>query len=263
MKKLVIDSFIRKSIFWQILSICFLLIVSDNSWSDSQKLKAAIFDIAPWGYRNNRNQVVGIERDIIHAISKDIGEDIEVVLVPYKRMIKKLEYGDVDFSIFFRSKKSEKAGEPLVKWGALDIIVIGLSGQKIETYNDLKKQRIAVRLGGYFEKRFDNDKELRKVYYTNYEEGVKKLKDRKVSAIVGTAATLHYEFNKQGVTISDLGKPYYLNKREDWLHFSRKSKQTNKKKIIIKSVEKLIADGTFDKLFSKYLPQKWIHQKIK
>jgi len=253
-----IHGFLRTTFFL----LLFLISTLPNSVdASSNKLKVAVFDIAPWGYRNASMEVAGIKRDIIMAISKDIGEDIEIILVPYKRMMRKLEDGDVDFSIFFRSQKSEKSGEPIVRWGSLDIIVIGLANNDILNYEDLKKQTVAVRLGGYFDPKFDKDNSIRKSYFSDYASGVDRLKHGKVSAIVGTAATLYYEFEKQGVSINKLGKPYFLNKKEDWLHFSRKSLNKDKKEVLKKSVKKLIKNGTFEKIFSKYLPSKWKHQK--
>ncbi|OUR95683.1 hypothetical protein A9Q84_14375 [Halobacteriovorax marinus] len=240
--------------------VAILLICKANA-IETGKLKAAIFHIAPWGYVNSNKKVVGIEYDIIKAISSDINEEIEVVLVPYKRMISMLEHGDADFSIFFRSEKSENVGIPLVKWGELDIIVIGLKNNHIRSYSDLSNQRIAVRLGGYFDDRFDQDQSLRKITYANYADGIKSLKKIEVTAIVGTAATLYYEFKKQGISISELGQPFLLSHKEDWLHFSKLSKRANKQRKIKNSVKKLIENGTFNEIFSTYLPKEWEHKK--
>ncbi len=135
-------------------------------------LKAAIFDIAPWGYRDSNKQIAGIEYEIIQAISKEMNEDIEINLMPYKRMMVELEVGKVDFSIFFRSTKSEKMASPAVKWGALDIIVVGMKDLKLKTYDDLKNKSIGVRFGGYFNPKFDNDKTLNNISHPNYAKAV-------------------------------------------------------------------------------------------
>lgn len=246
--------------FKLITNALIIYLLSTQFTNASSGLHASIFDIAPWGYRGADNKIKGIERDIIYAISKDIGEDIEINLVPYKRMMRNLEIGETDFSIFFRSPASEKSGEPLVKWGSLDIIVVSLKGYNIRKYEDLKYHRIAVRLGGHFGKKFDNDKTLKKINSSNYSQGIQQLKQRNVTAIVGTAATLYYEFQKQGLSEKDLSEPYFLTKKEDWLHFSRKSKKQFMKKKLVKSVKKLIKNGTFEKLYLNYLPKKWIHK---
>jgi ABC-type amino acid transport substrate-binding protein len=240
--------------------LLFIQVISLNCSASPNTLKASIFDIAPWGYRDSKNNIIGIERDILTAISDDIGEHIKIKLVPYKRMMRNLETGDSDFSIFFRSSASEKVGEPLVKWGSLDIIVIALKGHNILNYEDLKNHRIAVRLGGHFGKKFDEDENLKKITCSNYATGIEQLKARNVTAIVGTAATLYYEFKKQGISVESLNSPYYLTKKEDWLHFSKKSKRQYIKPILVKSVKKLIKNGTFERLYLNYLPKKWNHR---
>lgn len=234
-------------------------VISAPPVSQAQGLKAAIFDIAPWGYRDKDGKIGGIQFEIIKAISNEMGEEIDIQLVPYKRMIENLETGVADFAIFYRSKTSEKSGEPIAKWGKLDIIVVGLSGTEIHSYEDLKPLEIGVRLGGSFEPRFDDDTTLKKFSVDNYSHGIKLLMAKRVDAVIGTAATLYYEFQKQGVKLNQIGEPFFINSTEDWLHFSRKSTNQDKKEKLIQATNALVQNGTFDKIFSKYLPEKWNH----
>ncbi len=225
----------------------------------AEGLRAAIFDIAPWGYRDGTGKVAGIEYDIITAISEEMGETITLELLPYNRMIRHLEMGVVDFAIFFRSEKSELAGEPLVKWGALEIIVIGRTKTTISRYEDLEKLDIAVRLGGFFDPRFDGDTRLKKRPVENYARAIRMLMNGRVDAVVGTAATLYYELKRQGVPLSEMGPPFHLSRKEDWLHFSRSSPNRDKKGQLTAAVEKLVAEGVFERIFSRYLPGQWRH----
>lgn len=234
-----------------------MLILSSPAFANSQ-LSSSIFHIAPWGYRNANGDIAGLEYEIIKEIEKDIGEPIKINLVPYNRMIYQLKNGSSDFSIFFRSPKSEESAEPLVKWGSLDIIIISKQGNPIKDYDDLRGQKIGVRLGGFFDKRFDNDKKLYKVTQRDYTECIEKFKAGKLDAVIGTAATLYYELQKQNISIDSLAKPYFIGQKEDWLHFSRLSTNKDKKDKIKASVEKLIKNGTFQRIFSKYLPKKWL-----
>ncbi|MCB2184262.1 MAG: transporter substrate-binding domain-containing protein [Desulfobulbaceae bacterium] len=227
--------------------------------SSAVELTAAIFEIAPWGYRDDNGKVAGIEYEIISAIAKELGQPIDIQLLPYNRMIRHLETGAADFAIFYRSEKSEKAGEPLVKWGDLDIIVIGRSGTDIKTYDDLKALSIAVRLGGYFDPQFDSDTTLRKHMVDNYADGIRMLKSGRIDAIVGTAATLYWELQKQGLVSQDFGRPFFLSTAADWLHFSRKSANQDAKKKIVQTVETLIKRGEFARIFARYLPAEWHH----
>lgn len=247
--------FIPATIFLVILTA----FISGPVNCQAQALKAAIFDIAPWGYLDKDGKIGGIQFELIRAIAKEMGEDIDIQLVPYKRMIENLETGAADFAIFYRSRKSEKSCEPLANWGKLDIIVIGRAGTNLRSYQDLKPLEIAVRLGGFFEPHFDTDSTLNKLTVDNYSHGIKLLMAKRADAVIGTRATLYYEFQKQGVALDELGEPFVINSKEDWLHFSRKSVHQEKKENLTQAVNKLVKSGTFDQIFSKYLPEQWQH----
>lgn len=223
-------------------------------------LKASIFNIKPWGYLDSKGKAAGIDAEIVHAISKEMGVPIKIDLVPYKRMMHQLQHGQTDFAIFFKSEKSKLVAKPLIKWGELDIIIVGRKNIKIKQYSDLSNKRIAVRLGGYFHPKFDNDQSLRKQSFENYEDGIIALKKNKIDLIIGTAATLFYEFEKNGIRIEELNAPYFIGVKEDWLHFSRKSDHLKKQADIKKAVNKLLSKGVFSQIFSKYLPKKWEHK---
>jgi len=242
----------------KVTCIIFITLLCLSSYSH-EGLSASIFHIPPWGYKNKMGNIAGLEYEIIKSIEKDINEPIKINLVPYNRMIYQLKNGTTDFGIFFRSKKSEASAEPLIKWGTLDIVVISKKSKPIKNYDDIKRKKIGVRLGGFFGKKFDNDKTLFKVSLRDYSECIQKLEAGKIDAVIGTAATLFYELKKQRIDLSSISSPYFISTKEDWLHFSRLSKNQHKKEKIKKSVKKLIENGTFQKIFNKYLPKKWQH----
>ena len=223
-------------------------------------LKASVFDIKPWGYYDEKGNPAGIEVEVIQAISEEMKEKIDITVVPYKRMIHQLKYGQTDFAIFFKSEKSMKIADPIAKWGELDIIVIGLKGQKIKNYNDLYDKKIGVILGGYFSPVFDNDKKLIKQSFANYEDSIISLKKGKIDLIIGTAATLYYEFEKQDIEINKLSTPYHISKKEDWLQFSKISHNQSKREQLKNAINNLIDKKVFSQIFSKYLPKKWQHK---
>jgi ABC-type amino acid transport substrate-binding protein len=229
-------------------------------FAEAGELTAVMFEIEPWGYRDNAGKLAGIQYDIIMAISDEMKESITIKLLPYKRMIRHLEMGVVDFAMFYRSAKSERSGEPVARWGALDIIVVSRTGTDFNTYEDLQDKTIAVRLGGYFDPRFDKDTSLKKHNVTDYAQGVRMLMKDRVDCLVGTATTLYYELGKQGVSVSELGVPLFLSQKEDWVHFSRKSANQDKKEKLAMTVDKLVTEGVFNRIFSKHLPKEWQHR---
>jgi ABC-type amino acid transport substrate-binding protein len=237
-----------------------ILILTFSLNSQAKELRAAIFNIAPWGQETKSGEVIGIQKEIISIISKDMNIPISIELLPYKRMVKSLKNGDSDFSIFYRTKENETFADPLVRWGELSIIVLPRKEVKIKSYKDLQGTHVGVRLGGKFDERFDNDNSVVKRNCINYADCIDKLRQGRIDAVIGTAATLFYELEVQGLKTSFFGDPFFISKKEDWLHFSKSSKNKKYKKALVKSVEKNIKNGNFNKVFSKYLPKKWQHK---
>jgi polar amino acid transport system substrate-binding protein len=243
-----------------ILLALLYFIYSSPTFSAEESLRAAVFNIPPWGSETKSGKVIGIQKDIIDIIAKDTKIPIQISLIPYKRMIKFLKEGDSDFGIFYINKDYDSFATPLVRWGELSIIVLPLKNIKIKKYEDLNKLSVGVRLGGKFNDKFDNDKNIFKKSCVNYSDCIESLKKGRIDGVIGTAATLYYELEKQGLKDSYFGDPFVVGTKEDWLHFSNKSKNKKLRAKLIKSVEKNIQNGNFEKAFSKYLPKKWQHK---
>ncbi|WP_127714917.1 ABC transporter substrate-binding protein [Halobacteriovorax sp. HLS] len=240
--------------------IYFALIVFQISAS-AEHLTAAIFDIPPWGSVDKKTgKIVGIQQEIIKIISSDLNLPIDVKLLPYKRMMNSLLVGESDFGVFYRNEERDEKLVPLVRWGELDIIVLPVKSVKITDYKSLSGLQVGVRLGGKFNDRFDADSKITKRSCINYSKCIERLKNGRIDAVIGTAATLYYEIEAQGLSVEQFGTPYFIGVKEDWLHFSKASKNKALMEKLKKSVEKNINNGKFGKAFSKYLPKKWKHQ---
>lgn len=241
------------------LLICSIFIVLQASVY-AQTISAAVYDIPPWGSREiNSGQVIGIQKEIISILSEDIGIPIEIKLLPYKRAMASLLSGDSDFGIFYRNEEQDEQLIPLVRWGELDIIVLPTKTVKINDFSSLAGLQVGVRLGGKFNERFDASTKILKRSCLNYSKCVELLKNGRVDAIIGTAATLFYEIESQGLSVEEFGSPFYIGVKEDWLHFSRSSKNQDLMDKLKVSVEKNIENGNFGRAFSKFLPDKWKH----
>ena len=212
-------------IFVKIL-ICILLVA--NSYS--RELSAAVFNIPPWAEELESGEIVGIQKEIIDALSKDIGVPIKIKIYPYKRMVSALMSGEVDFSIFYKNKGNDDFSDPLVKWGKLSIIVLPRKSIVVKDYKSLKGLNVGVRLGGKFDDRFDVDDSILKKNCLNYADCIKKLGQGRIDAVIGTAATIFYELKKQGYKKSSFGRPYFISNKEDWFHFSKSSQNLGLKK---------------------------------
>ncbi len=77
--------------------LVFIVICSETIWAETITL--AVADEPPWAYRVDKRSV-GIEVDIVRAISKDIGRTLIVKHYPVKRMVTAVVSGDADVLLF-------------------------------------------------------------------------------------------------------------------------------------------------------------------
>ncbi|WP_168203179.1 substrate-binding periplasmic protein [Marinobacter fonticola] len=65
-----------------------------TAWADP--LRACYGDWQPYIYKNDRNELVGIAKDLLTAAVEAIGQEIEYVRLPYKRCILEVRSGRLD-----------------------------------------------------------------------------------------------------------------------------------------------------------------------
>lgn len=216
----------------------------------------AAFELAPWAEKGESGLVHGVTIDIFNAISKRSGLPIKFVLVPYKQMLRLLEYGQVDMSVFFKSQYSETITDPIVKVHDEENIVIGLKGTNLDRYEDLSNLRIATPRGVSYSAGLDQDQRLTKIQTKGYRQSINMLRKNRVNAVVGQRTALCYNFEKVGIKIEDLGRPFILGHKEAWLQISKKFKNPEVRSKLKKAVQELTEEGAFDKILSSYFANK-------
>lgn len=228
-------------------------IIGGNSFAYSESLSASVFNFNPYSFYNDAGELVGIMPDFIQMLSARSGIEIEIRREPYGRMLQNLQLGDVDFAIFFNSKKTAHISESLVKINELETVVTGLKPLNIQTYSDLKGLKIGIPIGVFLNPRFDNDSSLTKIPVKGYIELSKLLVSGRVDAIVSSREFLDYELGKLNVGKETLGEAYTLDVNEVWLRFSRKSNKGHLKDPLVKAALELLREDHYQRLLRKYL----------
>lgn len=158
-------------------------------------------------------------------LSEKTGIPINVVRMPYARMIKSLENGSIDMAIMLRNNNLEKYVDYVGLVSYSQISIISRKDKTLERYEDLAALKaIAVIRGASFGEPFDSDPKLNKFLVNDYLQGILMLKKGRVDAVIGSLSGL--EFTSSTSLDKDfLGGQLLLSDKEWSLHFSKKSKQ--------------------------------------
>lgn len=234
------------------LIILMTLLLTSQLCFSKDKLIAGLFNIIPYAYEENQ-QIIGITPEIIEGIQKESGVEIQMLFLPYKRMLKYLKSGKIDFAIFFLSYYSASFSDNLIPLYNLETIAIGKKGLTISNYHDLYKLRLATARGVNYNTVIDRDKELLQIHYVkDYENAIRMLNKGHVDAIIAPKRILSFQLKKFGMKISDLGEPYLIITNTAWIQFSNKSSKKSYKKVLAKSAQNLLDKGVILEIMNKY-----------
>ncbi|MFD2205966.1 transporter substrate-binding domain-containing protein [Kiloniella antarctica] len=225
-----------------------------SSLASATTLHVSVFDLHPFGSRDAEGRGVGIIPEILQEISQETGLDLNVRVVPYKRMFFELETGDTDFAIFFRTTRSEQIATPKVRVYTLRNIVVGKRGIDLLAYNDLYRHTISVPRGTFYQEKFDNDPVLKKTLVPGFSNAVNQLLEDRAELVAGPEISIVYHLRNLGLSKDILGQSLFLSNRSAWLQVSERSKNLTPEtlQILVDTVNKLHQNKIIENIMKKY-----------
>tara|TARA_R110002167_G_C12686270_1_gene651956 strand:+ start:540 stop:1313 length:774 start_codon:yes stop_codon:yes gene_type:complete len=203
-------------------------------------LKAGLPAFPPFALDESDETGVGSVVRYYQLLSEKTGLDIQVVRMPYARMLKSLKNGRLDVAIIFRNADlvNYVSYTELVSYSK--VAIVPQKYELIEEYEQLiLLNEIAVIRGASFGSRFDSDQRLRKYFVNDYLQGMSMLKLGRVKAVVGSLAGIEYTSSVLGVEMENWGRPFLLPDKEWWLHFSKKSKHRSVEPLLKEAIQAL------------------------
>ena len=210
----------------------------------------------PWGYINENGEFKGIFVDYSKELEKRSGIEFERSLAPYARVWRNLQNGKTDISFLIRSNDRDDIVEYVTKFITSSSVVVAKKGAKLKSYQDLKTLNIGVVRGVRLSKKFDEDSNLNKKEFRDYEILFHMFKEGRVDAVAGNIVSILYLAKESGIE-DNLGDIYKLETIEAWVQISKKSKN---KQIIpkIEKAAKSIKDDKFlEKTIDTYIGNRW------
>ncbi len=234
--------------------MCSILLLLWSEVSFAAPLQVSVFDLPPFGGRDDEGRIVGIIPEILAEIEQETGLSFEKKVVPYKRMYYELETGESDLAIFFRSTKSETIASSKARIYTLRNIVVGKSSIDLLWYSDLLGYTISVPAGTRYYDKFDDDHRLKKIYVRGFSSAVSQLLADRVDLVAGPEISISYYLHKQKQSPDILGEAFFLSYSSAWVQVSHQSKNITPEIVekIVAGVKNLHNKGVIDAILRKY-----------
>ena len=208
-------------------------------------------------------KAVGIDVDMLHAAAKRLDLKIEVVPLPWKRVLVLLQSGELPLAMpLFRTPERESFARFT---GPVHVSQNGLFVRKGEEFpftsiDDLTGKRIGLNRGFVLADDFDRAIRQGKVMTEEVgtiDQNVKKLGARRIDAFAGNVVSTRYVLRGTSAETKTAVLPRLLSEnRPAYLVVSRTAKIPDQERLVEtlrRTLEDLHRDGTYAKIVESYL----------
>lgn len=228
----------QKVKLYQFIFCCFFTSFSVSS--NESNLTASVPSFAPFYFDSDNEKCKGVAVNVLKKIVEQLSQSVELVPLPYGRIIYSLEHEQLDLALIFKNKSIANSVEYIGPISQSKVVVLTAPNNRINKYDDLILLRaIAVIRNAKFEDDFDQDTALNKVQVESYHQAIKMLNLGRVDAVVGSFVGLGYELRLQNLDEKRLDKAFQLGNKEWWLHLSKSASSPHVLSRLWSAVEKV------------------------
>jgi len=212
----------------------------------------ATLEQVPYGFKTSKGQIKGRLFDIMNEIINESGLKASNQLLPSQRLIHELNKGNQICTLVANTPYVSKHFDLIEPIGInLSAGVLSRKEVKLPNYASLKNLIIAVPLGIYFDKQFDNDNTLTKIHSLGYSNAIQMLKFKQVDAVAGAIESLLYISKHSGLAVSDFAPPLILSNLKIYLTCIKDTPNTMREamRTAIKTLKK---KGKIQKIHKQY-----------
>ena len=232
-----------------LLIISIIFFVSGCSKKENELILVTEAGFAPYEYYED-GKIVGVDIDIANEIAKELGKKLVIKDVSFDFVIYDVKSGKADFAAAGISITPERMKEVdfTKEYTVSNQVVVVKKGSNIKDFDDIKNKKIAVQLGTvadlYVE---ENYKDATLIPHKKYLSAVEDVKTGKADCIVMDELPAK-EIVKENDNLVILDGVLF----QDKYGMIVKKGNTELKEKINKILERMINDGTIDKLVLKH-----------
>ena len=238
-----------KVIVTSLVIICMIFLTSGCGKNENELVLVTEAGFAPYEYYED-GKIVGVDIDIAYEIAKELGKELVIKDVSFDFVINEVKTGKADFAAAGISITPERAKEVdfTMEYTVSNQVVVVKKGSNIKTFDDIKNKKIAVQLGTVADLyASENYKDAIIVSHKKYLSAVEDVKTGKADLIIMDELPAK-EIVKENDNLVILDGVLF----QDKYGMIVKKGNDELKEEINKILERMINDGTIDKLVLKH-----------
>ena len=229
--------------------ICMIFLTSGCGKKENELVLVTEAGFAPYEYYEE-GKIVGVDIDIANEIAKELGKELVIKDVSFDFVINEVKSGKADFAAAGISITPERAEEVdfTMEYTVSNQVVVVKKGSNIKNFDDIKDKKIAVQLGTVADLYASvNYKDATIVSHKKYLSAVEDVKTGKADLIIMDELPAK-EIVKENDNLVILDGVLF----QDKYGMIVKKGNDELKEEINKVLERMINDGTIDKLVLKH-----------
>ena len=238
-----------KVIVTSLVIICMIFLTSGCGKNENELVLVTEAGFAPYEYYED-GKIVGVDIDIAYEIAKELGKELVIKDVSFDFVINEVKTGKADFAAAGISITPERAEEVdfTMEYTVSNQVVVVKKGSNIKNFDDIKDKKIAVQLGTVADLyASENYKDAIIVSHKKYLSAVEDVKTGKADLIIMDELPAK-EIVKENDNLVILDGVLF----QDKYGMIVKKGNDELKEEINKILERMINDGTIDKLVLKH-----------
>ena len=214
-------------------------------------------DFAPFEFIDEKGQMAGFDIDLMKAIGKKMGVEIEMKNIAWDGLIPAVQAGNVDLAIAGMAITPERQkvllfSDPYYESGLT--VMVG-KDSTVKSIKDLEGKKIAVQIGSMSATKAKEVKGATVREFNTSADAFMELKNGSVDAVINHIPVVKYYILKNGGTTSNfkiVGDP--LTNASDAISTKKENKELMDK--VNKAMKELKDSGEFDALYEKWFGEK-------
>lgn len=212
-------------------------------------------DFEPFGFLDEKSQLVGFDVDIAKFIASELGVSIELVPVTSDNRIPQLLDKKIDLIVasMTHKKARDKDIDFSISYFFDGQSILAKSFLTASNYNDFQGKRIGAVTGASSGKVFEAISPLSKVtYYDTYDAVLNALEKSEIDAITSDSAFLSNKVKKSNGKYKMIGKPFTIEPYGVGI----RENESNLKDEVNFAIQKMVKNGYYNEIYLKWFGEK-------
>jgi len=240
-----------RKIFFLIL---LLLGISSLCSAQEMPLRAALPQLAPWSYME-RGEPNGIIPEILQKLAEKLNEPIDIIVVPYSRMMQMRNHGETDLFVSIQSASNISAGELIADIYPIHSVIFANKKRYAAFKAGQEPLKIASIRGALYNKNLQDIEKYDLILSNNHEHSIRLVLAGRVDGIAGPLNQLAFLLDQR----QDKSQAFEIVKKIDadkvWLQIAQKGPNYGKKKLIAGIMAELDKDDSIHFIAEKHLAE--------